>query len=622
MDSKEDFQPLKLTSTIGYNGHVKGGILIHPDRNHMIYPVGCQIVIRNLNDGKQSFLRGHENNIACIAMSNTGKYIASGQVTYMGFRAPVIIWSYEKKALMHRLSMHKVKVEALAFSPFDTYLATVGGQDDCNLVVWDVKTGKTVCGAASTLKQAGNVYAMAFTTKDENKFVSGGDGNLRVWQIDAVNHKLLSTDCNIGKMRRVINCIEIDADDKYAYCSTSSGDIVKLNIQTTLMANIGPVKQKAKFDLGVTYIKLLKTGNLLVGTGSGKVCVVKTDSDRYPIIKDCCSKVEGEVSALSLRGEGHQFFVGTKSGHVNRFNLVEFTQEPIITAPSSGVDDVAFPSGSSQLFATCSGSDIRIWHTETSRELLRIVVPNLQCTAIMFTEDGQTLLSAWTDSKIRAFLPESGKPYYTIHNAHHAGVFSLNCTKDCKRIVSGGGEGQVRVWEVVYQPLSQTFVAAMKEHTTKVTCIKLSKDNRECVSASADGTCIIWDLVTFRRKQMVLSSSQYQCVIYHPKLPQIVTSGTDRKIVYWETIDGGQIRELEGSKSGSINGMDICPKGQMMVTGGDDRLIKVWDYDNGTVSHVGIGHSGNIRKVRICPNLQYIVSCSQDGAVLIWKYPQ
>merc|ERR1712002_910167 len=87
--------------------------------------------------------------------------------------------------------------------------------------------------------------------------------------------------------------------------------------------------------------------------------------------------------------------------------------------------------------------------------------------------------------------------------------------------------------------------------------------------------------------------------IYHPKLPQIVTSGTDRKIVYWETIDGGQIRELEGSKSGSINGMDICPKGQMMVTGGDDRLIKVWDYDNGTVSHVGIGHSGNIRKVRI-----------------------
>ena len=46
----------------------------------MIYPLGCQIVIQNLNTGKQQFLRGHENNVSCISMSKTGKYIASGQV--------------------------------------------------------------------------------------------------------------------------------------------------------------------------------------------------------------------------------------------------------------------------------------------------------------------------------------------------------------------------------------------------------------------------------------------------------------------------------------------------------------------------------------------------------------
>lgn len=28
------------------------------------------------------------------------------------------------------------------------------------------------------------------------------------------------------------------------------------------------------------------------------------------------------------------------------------------------------------------------------------------------------LSSGWDDGKIRAFLPESGKPVYTIHNAH------------------------------------------------------------------------------------------------------------------------------------------------------------------------------------------------------------
>ena len=32
---------------------------------------------------------------------------------------------------------------------------------------------------------------------------------------------------------------------------------------------------------------------------------------------------------------------------------------------------------------------------------------------------------------------------------------------------------------------------------------------------------------------------------------------------------------MDGSRSGSINGMDISPDGSIMVTGGDDKLIKV-----------------------------------------------
>ena len=54
-----------------------------------------------------------------------------------------------------------------------------------------------------------------------------------------------------------------------------------------------------------------------------------------------------------------------------------------------------------------------------------------------------------------------------------------------------------------------------------------------------------------------------------------MTSGTDRKICYWETLDGVQIRELEGSKSGSVNDLDITDSGKVMITGGEDRLLKV-----------------------------------------------
>jgi len=592
MENSDDYKTLDLCSTIGFNGHVYDGLQINPDREHMIYPLGCQIVIRNLNTGKQEFLRGHENNITCMTMSKDGKYLASGQVTYMGFRADVILWDYEKRKMLHRLTLHKVKVQALAFSPNSKYLASLGGEDDCSVVVWNVNNGQSVCGADSALKSAGNVLLAKFSNTSDDVFITAGDRTLRVWYIDAPNRKIKPEECNYGKIKRVIKSVEVDLDDKFFYCGTTTGDIVRVNMKTKLLNNIGPVKATSKYSLGITAMKLLKTTDLLIGTGAGRVAVVRNTSDKYSVIKPLDAMVKGEVTSISLRGEGHQFFVGT------------------------------FPSASSQLFATCSGDDIRIWHTVTSRELLRISVPNMTCNAIEFTQDGQSILSAWDDGKIRAFLPETGKPYYTINNAHHAGVFAVTSTSDGKRIVSGGGEGQVRVWDLTYQPLTQTFAAAMKEHTSKVTCLKLTADNRECVSASADGTCIIWDLERFTRNQMVLCNTLFQCVCYHPELPQIVTSGTDRKIAYWETLDGSQIRELEGSKSGSINGIDLTGSGKVMVTGGDDRIIKLWNYKDGTVSHVGIGHSGNVLRVRVCPNLQYIVSVSQDGAVLIWKFPE
>lgn len=51
------------------------------------------------------------------------------------------------------------------------------------------------------------------------------------------------------------------------------------------------------------------------------------------------------------------------------------------------------PSGTSDLFATCSKDDIRVWHTPENRELLRIVIPNMTCYAIEFMRDGKSIIS-------------------------------------------------------------------------------------------------------------------------------------------------------------------------------------------------------------------------------------
>ena len=57
-------------------------------------------------------------------------------------------------------------------------------------------------------------------------------------------------------------------------------------------------------------------------------------------------------------------------------------------------------------------------------------------------------MPAWNDGKIRAFAPETGRLMYVINNAHRIGVTAIATTSDCKRVISGGGEGEVLKAEI------------------------------------------------------------------------------------------------------------------------------------------------------------------------------
>jgi len=75
-----------LTLALPVSGGVQSGLIFHPDGRHLIYPLGSTIVIRDLaSSHSQRFLHGHKDRVSCVAMSPSGRYLASGQVTHMGF---------------------------------------------------------------------------------------------------------------------------------------------------------------------------------------------------------------------------------------------------------------------------------------------------------------------------------------------------------------------------------------------------------------------------------------------------------------------------------------------------------------------------------------------------------
>lgn len=55
----------------------------------------------------------------------------------------------------------------------------------------------------------------------------------------------------------------------------------------------------------------------MVGCGNGTLALVKGPGDKYQKLQTC--KVDGSVTSITLRGEGHQIYIGTTKSEMHRF---------------------------------------------------------------------------------------------------------------------------------------------------------------------------------------------------------------------------------------------------------------------------------------------------------------
>lgn len=69
-------------------------------------------------------------------------------------------------------------------------------------------------------------------------------------------------------------------------------------------------------------------------------------------------------------------------------------------------------SGTSELFATCSEEDIRLWHKDKPKELLRITIPNTTCNSVDFMADGHSIISGESQGETSAGQPFNKGPVF------------------------------------------------------------------------------------------------------------------------------------------------------------------------------------------------------------------
>jgi WD40 repeat protein len=581
-----------------------------------------------------------------VTVSHDGSKLVSGQINITGVKADIIVWDLNlaeelldngevmigERVFLNRMKHHLSRVQDLSFSCDDTYLGSMGGQDDNSICVWDVASCYAVSGA-----QAGpdSGLAIKWHNNRNDRFVTAGNFHLRVWQIDFALPKLHCIDAKLGNVRRIIMSIAIEPLDHFAYCGTSTGDVIKVRIDrdelrsfndpdTLIPSMCGCTKDRlAKGIRMLTCIENPDTGNynLLVGGGDGTIVYVNTSMNTVGSLR---TQLMGSITSISPHPKGHKFMVGTDQ--CNRYELTSDLATATMKASChfGRVNDVNFPEGCPELIVTSSKGDLRVWNALGRQELLRIQVPNLEALNGIVTPSGSTLLSGWDDGKIRAFYPESGRMKFVISNVHTDKVTALAVADDDSRgqpyrIISGGEEGRVRVWNITQS--HQAMIISLKEHRGSVNSIKVNKDSTQAVTASSDGSCIIWDLHKYVRIIALFEPNVFQSMLYHPDESQMLTCGSNHKITCWDSVDGQAIRVIDGG-DGVMTSLDIINSGEFFVSGCEDKLLKIWHYDEGLPMAIGYGHSGSIKAVKISPDEETIVSVGSTGEIILWEMPK
>ncbi|CAB3362025.1 Hypothetical predicted protein [Cloeon dipterum] len=652
-------ETLAAKFVVGFEGAVPGGLVVHPRGQHIIYPIGAKLVIQNWSSGEQTLLEGHTSSISAVAVSPNGQYLASGQkLCPPQLKATVILWTFESKACINKYEVHRTTVCGLAFSCDSKHLFSISGFEDHCLAVWGFEQNLVVsCKRLPKALQSSEGMAIAAAKICPNFIVTSSEEGLKVWEMDA-RFQLTVTTVNLGKVKRLINCIMVDDDDSVAYCGSTTGDVVKVRLNLvpapphpvleTCMSKPPPKSRRdgimpsllnGNYAQGVRAIVRVGPKELVIAAGDGTVDLIEElhtlkpkkleAGNKCPTqhslkkVKSC--KIKSQITSLN-KFKTNSLLLGTKGGDMYSLSAVSF-KDPTLKSTShpGSINSVVVPQVTSEVFVTCGYGDIRIWKIKKSdskiQEASRILQPGLTCLCVVVNQDGSSIISAWDDGCIRFHAPQSGRLIGEIKGAHQAKVTAIAITSNSQRIVSGGQSGQVRVWDK-YQ--SWNLKKVFGEQRGVIHQVAMKDDDLEAASVCEDGSCYVWKIDPNDEpscKITLQTTSKLSGVSFFPGSGTLLmTTGMDRKITCWDTATGTAIRGLDTHCS--ITSLFVPRKGEMFITGFEDGTIRVWSLLKGEDAFCGIGHGAGVTSIAMGSDNSYIISVSSDGSIFYWPCPQ
>ena len=233
--------------------------------------------------------------------------------------------------------------------------------------------------------------------------------------------------------------------------------------------------------------------------------------------------------------------------------------------------------------------------------------------AVAWSPDSTRLLTGGDDGTVRVWDARTGEPLHQL-TGHTGWVCSVAWSPDGTRLLTGSDDGTVRIWDArTGEPLHQ-----LTGHTGWVRAVAWSPDGTRLLTGSDDGTVRIWDARTAQPlHQLTGHTGGVRAVAWSPDSTRLLTGGDDGTVRIWDARTGEPLHQLTGH-TGWVRAVAWSPDGTRLLTGGNDGTVRVWDARTGEPLHQLTGHTGWVRAVAWSPDSTRLLTGGNDGTVRVW----
>ena len=402
------------------------------------------------------------------------------------------------------------------------------------------------------------VQDVVFSPDGTYLYSAGGDGTLRVWDLQGEAEPVVLTRCDCQ-----LFSVAVSPDGRVAASMGTDNGTVRLwdkegSAGRVVRGHAGPV-------FGVAF-----------GPGGRQVVTAGAD---------------GTVKIWDVEGSGAPVTLG-----------------PIGTA----IYGVAVSADGRWIAGAGGDGIVRLWDRVAGGDPSPLEGHDGAVLSVDFSADGRLLATGGVDGDVRVWDLIGGGAEPVVLSGHQGTVWKVDVSPDGRQVASVGADGTVHIWDPTLSAASVTW----RGDRDGAYGVAFRPDGRRLATSGVDGTIRIWTLPV--GPTVLGHDGAVSRAAFAPSGQEVATAGDDGVVRIWPAT-GGQAHTELGGHTGNVLGLAFSPVRRQVASGGEDRTVRVWDLDTGAEPLVLEGHTDQVNDLAFSPDGDRLASAGQDGTVRLWR---